>query len=541
MKQTQQLAIFCLILLCTLSTITCFNSDMKVDALNKLDPNSKFNGFQDINIAVTGDEGVFVDIDDSTMFRDQINYRKTPNIYSYNKDYIYQLSNDIVIEKPMARLSFKLDLPNSYIYCYNNMYVYIKVALLFGNSETEIGFGFFGVSDRYGLSTSWERSNNSVHGTVFNVPIGVHPIKFRIQTTTNLAWMSSWFYSSTPWGSGSSYPMMDVEGELIKPAKKDKKALVIIPKDETSTARPQKKGRFVSTDYTYSYPYTYTYSPSSKSWRYQYRTSWSQGSNPWAYTSMNYRKLYEHDATVGETFARWTYYPNGSVWASVKGTLSFYDAEGWWGFKHTDSDWNCNQCLTVDSYNNSSYCKMKKCNDNNNYTKNKWWQKVANMTQSKWLKFKHVYSYFYFYMYTIPKVTKKSAIYFATENISTVKITAKGKSITQKKSWKHDVNAVFESQYKKALKSNDTITFEVDSGKLNAYLTAVINYKDSKGIIRLLSADKYMDCGKGQDQKRITTLYANVNNAPMITLLSGKATYFVGQEKKKIKCTVKLP
>ena len=46
---------------------------------------------------------------------------------------------------------------------------------------------------------------------------------------------------------------------------------------------------------------------------------------------------------------------------------------------------------------------------------------------------------------------------------------------------------------------------------------------------------------KTQRQKKIHTIYSNINNAPMITLLSGKAQFYVGQEKTKIKCTVKLP
>lgn len=540
MKQAKQLAIFCLILISTLSTITCFNTEIKVDSLNKLDPNSKYNGFQNINTALTGDEGVLVDIDDSTVYRDQINYQKTPNIWSdARQDFIYQLSRDIEIDKPMARISFKLDLPYSYVFGYRYRHHFVKVALLFGNNETEIGFGFYGKRDynRYSYNEYFE---NTITGTVFNVPIGVHPIKFKLTTTSNSYWQVGRIWSNGSWGR--QYPMMDVEGEILKPAKKDKKAKIIIPKDETSMARPNKQGRYISTNAYYTYPYSYTWNPKTKGWRFQFRTPWAMWHYAWAYWgSPWYRKLQFHDATVGETFA----YPVYNQWgnqAATKGTLSFYDSEGWWGFKHTDKEWNGNQGLNVSSYNQNSWYKLQPAWDNNWYQQNKTWKKYANMTESKWLTYKHYYRHWFYIMYTIPKVEQKSAIYFATEYESTVKIKAKGKTFTTKKANRQNVTFIKESQYKKKLKSKDEIVFEVDSGKKNAYITALINYKDSNGIVRLLSADKFMICDKKtQRQKKIHTIYSNINNAPMITLLSGKAQFYVGQEKTKIKCTVKLP
>ena len=110
-----------------------------------------------------------------------------------------------------------------------------------------------------------------------------------------------------------------------------------------------------------------------------------------------------------------------------------------------------------------------------------------------------------------------------------------------KKAKRHEVQGVFEKDFKKALKSKDTITIEVDSGKKVAFLTGVINYKDSTGKIRLLSADLYMKCGKGQQERRILSKYTHVNAAPLITLLSDRAKYFVGTGAKKVKCTIKLP
>ena len=541
MKQAKQLAIFCLILLSTLSTITCFNSAIKVDSLNKLDPNSKFNGFQDINTALTGDEGVIVDIDDSTVFRDQINYQKSPNIFSDMKqDFIYQLSRDIVVDKPMARLSFKLDLPYSYVFGYYYRYTFIKVSLLFGNNETEIGFGFFGKRDYYQPTWS-EYFQCSVTGTVFNIPIGVHPVKFKVTTTTNMGWMQGRFSSSGT--NGRQYPMMDVEGEILAPAKKDKKAKIIVPKDETSIARPAKQGRFISTSVYYTTPVSYTWNPESKGFRYQYRTPWGYYNSAWAaWGSPSYRKLQFHDATVGETFNMWTYNYYGSQ-SALKGTLSFYDRAGWWGFKHTDKEWMCNQELHSPSSTYTWYNKKKPCIDNDStYAKNKSYIKYAKMTESKWLTYSHWNRYYFYVAYTIPKVETKSVIYFATEFESTVKVTAKGKSITTKKANKQNITLVNESQYKKTLKSKDKITFEVDSGKKNAYITALVNYKNSEGNVVLLSADRYMVCDKKkQIEKRITTLYSNINNAPMITLLSGKAQFYIGQEKKKIKCSITLP
>jgi len=539
MKHISQLAIFLLILL---STINCFTSEIKVDSLNKLDPNSKFNGFQDINIPFTGDEGVFVDIDDKSVFRDQINYKQTPNVYSNGRDeLIYQLSRDILIDKPMARLSFKLDIPYRYIYSYNNYYTFSKVAILFGNDETEIGFGFFGKADRAGLNTYNEYFADVVTGTVFNVPIGIHPIKFKVINTTNINWMKKYFYSNSSWGR--MYAMMDVEGEILKPAKIDKKAPLIVPKDETSEARPAKNGRLVSTGYYYSYPYTYTYNHKSRQWRYTYRMPWSQYNYPWSYTNYGYRKVHSHDATEGETFAMYVYYPNAKIQATFKGTLSYYDKEGWWGIKHTDEDWMCNQGLSVERFNNNSYYKLKQCSTNSGYTKSKGWRNIAGLTQAKWLTYSHQYKYFFWQMYTIPKSTKKSnsAIYISPNAKSTIKITAKGKTITLKNAVRNEVNGVYESQFKKALKSKDKITIEVDSGKQNAWITGVINYKDSTGYVRLLSADLYMKCGKGQETLRIKTQYSEVNIAPLITLLSDRARYYIGKKEKKIKCTITLP
>jgi len=379
-----------------------------------------------------------------------------------------------------------------------------------------------------------------VTGTVFNVPIGVHPIKFKVSQTTN--WGTHWLngYMSSMGQIVNQYPIMNLEGELLKPAKKDKKAPMLIPNEQTSTPRPPQKGRFVSVGFYYNWNVSWIFDPLSKNWRYSYRQRWSQGARGWAWNNRYYRKVLSHDATEGETFASYSYYPNGNVWSTVKGTLSFYDKEGWFGIKHTDKDWMCNQGLNNDAYNNNSWYNYKPCNDNNGYSRNKSWQTYAYLKEAKWLIYSNRYKYFFYYMYTIPKNTTKSAIYVASEYTSTFKITAKGTAITLKNILKQNVNAVYEKQFKKALKSKDTITFEVNSSK-STFITALINYKDKDGKIILLSADKYMDCGKGQIEKRINTLYSRVNSAPLITLLSGKAQFYVGQNKKKMKCTVKLP